>query len=156
METNPRGGYEPKQSQTTIQIIWFAMVMAVVLYGVIAWIVAGPQPPIMRWNEMPVVALLGAGVIMLVAAFLVPSLLLHGRADDVSGMRVAPAYSVPARVQRALIMRFALLESGAIMGLVAAFLGHSVQLYFPLGFLAIVGMLLSFPNDSLIRRLDSQ
>lgn len=156
METNPRGGHEPRQSQATLQILWLAMTSAVVFYGVIAWMVAGPQAPRLRWNEMPVLALLGAGVAVLVAAFIVPNLLARASADESSGTRVAPANNVPARVQKALIVRFAMLEAGAILGLAAAFVAQSVQLYLPLGVLAILGMLLSFPNDSLIRRLDSQ
>jgi F0F1-type ATP synthase membrane subunit c/vacuolar-type H+-ATPase subunit K len=156
METNPRGGHEPQQSQLTLQILWFAMVLAVVIYGVVGWVVAGADPPVIRWTEMPVLAVLAVGIVALISAFIIPSVILRNRGDGRSGMRVAPAYNVPARVTQILILRFALLESAAICGLVAAFLGKSVQLYLPLGFLACVGMVLSFPTDALIRRLDSE
>lgn len=105
---------------------------------------------------MPVLALIIAGVAVLFSAFFIPSLLLGRGAGEQSGMRVTPAYAVSSRVRRALITRFALIEGSALFGLIAAFLGQSAQLYLPLAALALLAMLLSFPSDSLIRRLDSE
>jgi hypothetical protein len=107
-------------------VVWLAITFAVVIYGVVAWMVVGPKStgPI-RWTDPIILVLHVAGIATTIAAFLVP-------------------ISEPKRY----ILRWALLDSTAIFGLIAAFLGSHWQLVIPLGLVALAGLLLSHPSQA--------
>jgi hypothetical protein len=107
-------------------MVWLAITFAVVIYGVVAWIVIGPKStgPI-RWTDPIILGLHLAGVTATVAAFLVP-------------------ITEPKRY----VLRWALFDSTAIFGLIAAFLGSHWHLVIPLGLVALAGLLLSHPSQA--------
>lgn len=140
-----------------MRIIWMAMVISVLLYGIVAWMMTrGGQAghPVEQTLQQPTVQVLyGLGVMMFILSSVVPRLVLRGRGEGLHLGR-PPASVVPKEIRLALIIRFAMLESVAIFGLVCAFLFHDARLFVPPASLSLVGFLMAFPSESLIRRMD--
>lgn len=115
-----------------LKIIWFALTMSIVLYGVIAFmIVPRSDQSFDALFANPIILVLHlAGLAMFAISFVVPANMLK-RSNN---------------VRMAMIMRWAMIESSAVFGLLAAFIGQDVRLFLPLGALAIAGMLLAFPR----------
>lgn len=130
---------EPPSDQT-MQFIWVVLLVAIGVYGGVALFVARSGP--VRWEEMSfLVYALGAiaatepFVIVVLRNMLFFSPLDSGEYEDED--EVAEAYSTMS------IVSWALAESIAIYGLMAAMLTRLVELFFP--FAAIgVGLLLYF------------
>jgi hypothetical protein len=116
-----------------LRILYFAFILATVIYGVVAW--AGTNQRIEAQSladelRAPnTLALYGACVVVHVAAFLVT-------------MRMHPR-------SRRFIVRWALLESVCVLGLIAAMLHGDWRLYLPPWILALLGFGRSFPNRHL-------
>jgi hypothetical protein len=118
---------------TQLKMIWFALTMSIVLYAVIAYVIVpmGAEPFDAAFSKPAILVLHLAGLGMFVMSFVVPSTMLN-RSNNVRG---------------AMIMRWAMIESAAVCGLLAAFIDQDVRLFLPLGALALGGMLLAFPRE---------
>ena len=111
--------------------------MSVALYGVIAYVMApvGEQPFDAAFSNPIILALRIAGIGMFAMSFILSSILMKRSAN----------------VRGAMLIRWAMIESAAVFGLLAAFIGNDVRLFIPLGARAIAGMLIAYPKreDSL-------
>jgi len=120
-------------NKSPLPVIWFALTVSVTLYGVIAYVMApaGEQPFDAAFSNPIILALHIAGIGMFVMSFVLSSMLMK-RSSNVRG---------------AMIVRWAMIESAAVFGLLAAFIGNDVRLFIPLGALAIAGMLMAYPRS---------
>jgi hypothetical protein len=120
-----------------IRLIWFALLISIGLYFVIAYLIipsSGDQPLSATFDDTIVQILYLVAAITFVAAFPISSMM----------MRREPS---PARTRLGYIVRWAMFESTAIYGLMAAMLRQNLRLFLPLATLAIAGMLFSYPRD---------
>lgn len=167
MSDNPLGMIPPGSRDTpgslqTVQLFWVALFAAVLVYGAIAWLVAGESvSPVGQrledWLRNPVaLALYLLGVADFILAFVIPRMIprLRPRAEAPAPTAAPSAFAIPHEVTTALIVRYAMLETAAILGLVAALLLRDWRLYLGLGGLSLVGFLLSFPSERLVRSFD--
>ena len=114
-------------------MIWIALLMSVVIYGVVAFAVvpAGDGSIVARILGDPILIALHVIGFMMVTMSAVMFATLSRRAGP---------------KQTAFIIRWAMTESAAVLGLIAAFFGNDARLFFPLGVLAVAGMLIAFPT----------
>jgi F0F1-type ATP synthase membrane subunit c/vacuolar-type H+-ATPase subunit K len=119
--------------RSPLPLIWFALMMSIVLYGVIALVMTpvGGQPFDAPFSHPIILMLHIAGIGMFVMSFVLSSILMK-RSND---------------VRTPMIIRWAMIESAAVLGLMAAFIGNDLRLFLPLGALAIAGMLLAYPRS---------
>lgn len=141
-----------------IRIIWGALLFTILIYGLLAFMaVRNPAPgPFESAFSNPIVLviqIIGAGMFFM--AFVMSSLLLRRHAGPRAPTApVTPGVvSVTPHMRLALIVRWAMIESAAIFGLVAAFLAQDPRVFLPLGGLAIGGMLMSYPSDERLRSM---
>ena len=122
-----------------LPILWGAIVTSLVLYGVIAFLVVPPRPEVDpgSWTGDPlVVGLHLAGLAGIAGSFIVPPAIARRQTAQ------------PDVAQRqAWILRWALLESAGVFGLIAALLLRDARAFLLLGALSFVGLLLAFPRS---------
>jgi len=140
-----------------MRIIWMAMVISVLIYGFIAWTFTRggePKPPVEETIQHSTVQVLyGLGVLMFILSSVLPRMVLRGRGVGLHHAR-PHASIVPNEIRLALIIRFAMLESVAIFGLVCAFMFNDGRLFIPLAMLSLVGFLMALPSESLFQRME--
>ena len=146
-----------QKPETLARIIWLAIAMSVVIYGIVAFF-ATPRNEPRTFGELfrdPLVLILhAAGFAMFVTAFVLPSVLLNvARAKGNSKPQPTREVRITPEAMKTLVIRFALLEAPAILGLVAAFLSIDWRLVLPLGILSLAGLLVSYPGEDMLRRL---
>ncbi len=128
----------------TTTVICFAILMAVPIYVVVAYLVVGQ-------NAITAVPELAPVVVWVLAAIAVAQLLV---ASVVAGKLKTAAASKPTAEERlasyrvSIIVGFALRESTAIIGLVITFLSGDLVWCVGLGALSIASMLLAWPKRS--------
>lgn len=136
-----------------INIIAVALVASVLVYVVIAWVVA------------PTVAEAGgdAELIQMMAAVLAVVSLGHlVAAQMLFAIRVRAAEKLPTTEQRlssyriAIILSFALREAVAVYGLILSFLSGDARWALGFGAVAVMSMFLSWPKRSDMERLGSE
>jgi len=136
-----------------INIIAVALVTSVLVYMVIAWVVA------------PTVAEAGgaAELIQMMAAILTIVSLGHlVAAQMLFAIRVRAAEKLPTPEQRlssyrvAIILSFALREAVAVYGLILSFLSGDVRWAIGFGAVAAISMLLGWPRRSAMETLGSE
>jgi F0F1-type ATP synthase membrane subunit c/vacuolar-type H+-ATPase subunit K len=115
------------------RIIWLAMLMSFGFYFIIAFVAVPVAETDPFQNDSLVAVLYILAAVTFVAAFLVSSMI----------MRRDPS---PERTRLGYIVRWAMIEATAIYGLIAAFLRQDRRLFLPLGILAVIGMLISYPR----------
>lgn len=134
------GKREPAEQK--LRIIWAAFCIAVLSYGVVAWVVKpvgnGIEPEILRWLSI----LLG----MAAALQILVILLLKQLIANVSGGSYV-SYC---------ILRWALLEAIPVYGLVLRFLGASLLLFILFAVVAMVFLLVNPPNEEDRAQFSSQ
>jgi hypothetical protein len=140
---------EPSPARVA-RVIWMALTIAVVIYAVLAFTMVPIRQdvPFASYANNPMFVVLAIfGVVMFGLSFVVPALMLR----TVPSGTARPAPSFPqARTRARLVVRWALTETPAIFGLMAAFIGRDARLFIPLGVLSVVGMLMSYPSDSVL------
>jgi hypothetical protein len=119
------------------------------------------EPVSSHFSDRTVLVLHLAGFAVFLASLVVSSILLRGslHPDARPGSMPPPppgAIVVTDRTRLSLMVRWALMESSAIFGLLAAFLSREPLVFLPLGALAAVGMLASYPSDDRLREMASQ
>lgn len=133
-----------------LPIIWFAIVSSLLIYAFVGWFtLRTPRPGSERpWQEslqQPVVlALYIAGVAMFFASLAIPKV-IAGRSSGTTQQ---------SPVRQALIVRWALAESIAIFGLVAAFVSGHLELMIPLWLVSLVAVVIAFPSESTIAAME--
>ena len=117
--------------QTQLKLIWLALLMSIVLYGVIAFVIVpvGEQSFDAAFADPVILVLHLAGLGMLAMSF-----------------AAASVFRKRSNLRTASIIRWAMIESAAVFGLLAAFLGQDVRVFLPLGALAVAGMVLAYPR----------
>ncbi|HVR42334.1 MAG TPA: hypothetical protein VMS56_02715 [Thermoanaerobaculia bacterium] len=127
---------EPRRQIPMLVIVWGAMVLSVVFYAFLAWLIvpAREDADPASWIANPVVVALHlVGFSALLASSIVPGLM-------------ARRLSGEAAARQAWIVRWALLESIAIFGLVLALFLRDARAFLLLGFLSLAGLALAYPH----------
>lgn len=131
-------------------VIWMALVNSTLLYVAIAWMAVSPRstvPFVEALRQRPVPLLYALAVVMFIASLVVPDKLR--RPPDRS--TAAPKPEARSATLTVLLVRWAMTESVAIFGLVAAFTARVPLLVLPPFLLALAGFAMSYPSP---RRLD--
>ena len=121
-----------------LRIIWAAILMSTVIYFVVLW-TSLRNRPFTRELEQSLrdprtIAAYAVAIVLYFAAFIISGgIERRGRGE--------------ATIRRAAIIRFALLESVCIVGLVVAFLEEDWRLYLPAFVLAFIGFARSLPRE---------
>ncbi len=141
-----------------VRVIWLALVVSICIYAVVIFI-ALRQPPAEPFgaalSKPFIIALHVAALGILLCAFVVPPVLLRD-ANSSAAPRLAgphPTRAVGPRTRRALIVRWTFIEWVAVFGLLAAFISRDPRLFLPLGGLAIVSLVLTYPTDSALDQM---
>lgn len=121
-----------------LPILWASLFFSIVLYGVIAFLTVRPAPAVelSSFLSNPIVAafhILALGMLML-------SVVL----PPVVAAKAGP--SALAAERTAWILRWALTESVAILGLVLAFVLRDPRAFLLLGIVSAAAMLLAYPR----------
>jgi hypothetical protein len=122
-----------------LRIIWAAILMSTVIYFVVLW-TSLRNRPFTRALEQSLrdprtIAAYVVAIVLYFAAFLISAGIERRGDRSIATMR------------RAAIVRFALLESVCIVGLVVAFLEEDWRLYLPAFVLAFIGFARSLPRE---------
>lgn len=135
------------------KILWIALLQSVLVYLAIAFIVVpvGEVTLAEAISNSTVRMFYMIAAASFVMAFVAPSLILRS-GTNADGSLARPA---ARSIFNALIVRWALLEATSIIGLIAAFVTSSREVFFPPFVAAVVGFLLSFPSASYIEKLES-
>jgi hypothetical protein len=120
----------------TFLILWFAMLMSVTIFFVIAWIVTGQGTP----NPVMSYALLAAGFSIVAVSVVLKQQLVRKAIDNTD----------IAALQSAYIVAWALSESAALLGLLDRFTTASQTSWF-LFAIGALGTLLHFPKKDHVR-----
>ena len=115
------------------RIIWMALTMSVVLYGIVAYVVVPTDDTVPfdgAYRDVRILAFSIAGVMFFLMSLVVPQIL-----------KARTAGRLP------FLMRWTLTEMTAVCGLLAAVLGQDFRVFLPLGGLALAGMLLTYPSS---------
>jgi F0F1-type ATP synthase membrane subunit c/vacuolar-type H+-ATPase subunit K len=121
------------------RILKFAFIMSLAIYGVVAWVVAGAPD----WSRPVLPEVPGSAPLLVVLALMALSGwgagIVLGRLSDAPGILQQNASRKPWPVTR-FVLAAALLESGAIAGLVLSLLNKDSR--FALGCSAVTAVLL--------------
>jgi hypothetical protein len=142
-----------------MRILWNAFVAAIVIYGIIVWLLRNPgDPPTTAAAVLPILrpVFYAFGLLEFLLSFVLRRRLggslgagstALGSSMPASG-RVPPAANGGGKAAPppGAILGWALLESVAILGLVLGLLGRGLIDAFPLLLLAFLGMLLQRPD----------
>ena len=117
-------------------VIWGALLASIAIYcGLVVMLSQSWESPSGDPTSNPVVLALAAAALgSLVVSFAIPARLLSVERSE-------------GRVRTAYVIRWALLESVAIYGLLAAMLTRDVRIFYAFGAVAVAGMLLAFPSE---------
>ena len=140
----------------TLRVIWGALLLSTVIYVILASVlVQGSDNNLDRglfYSPVPLM-LYGLGLVMFGLSFFLPKLFMNQGVRSNPGQASIPSREGPSRIRQALIVRYALLESCAIFGLVAAFLSQEWQLILPLWVVSAAGFLMAYPSENLLARM---
>jgi len=135
----------------TLWTIWASMIFSIAIYGVISR-VAVPQQnrqPISEALKEPVVLVLYAvAVLSFLMGIWIPRMLVK-----TSQPGLMPDASLTPRLMPAFIVQFAIFESIAIYGLLAAFLQQDWRLFMGPAALSVAGFLIAAPTAERIRNI---
>jgi hypothetical protein len=139
------------------RLIWVALVLCVLIYGVIAAMVTGEtDSPVASADDLfldPAVLVLAmVAVADFLFALLVPKFLFRSVGTGVATpLSPSAELTLSQRLLGIFVVQWALMESVAIFGLVAAFLFQDLRLFVAFGALSILGLVLTFPGEGRIR-----
>lgn len=161
--------FPPRRRAPTLQVVqimWMAMTVSVLIYGGLAFYVAGTlaaardtsgagaQDP---YSNPIVVVLHLAGFAALAMGFFVPGRIVRAsRTNDPLAPPPEPGapFVLSLAVMRATVVRFAMYEAAAVMGLVLAMVTATPFLFLPLGLLSLSALLMAFPSEDRLRELE--
>jgi len=135
------------------RVLWGSLIMSQVAYLAVAHVsvrAGGPGPSFVQ-------ILVGAAIMSALAAYFLPRVIAHAAVKqrltegrtlaELSLTDLLPLLFAP------LLVRWALIESISVFGLVAAFMSNDLQAQYPFAAAGILGMLLNFPSESKVRDL---
>lgn len=135
----------------SLQLIWLAFLMSAVIYGVVIRLMI---PDLGEWNRIasgdPVQLALQIAAISIFLVAMATSRLLMGKASALRP-RITPVFEVTAAIRQALLIRWAMFESVAVLGFISAFVGRQALLIAPFLLASLIGFLSSFPSERFIR-----
>ena len=146
-----------------LRIIWLAIVSSVIIYGLIAWVTIehnaeASTEELYSFVSNPLsFALAIAAMAAFFASILVPGMMIRSRRHDRRSALSTPpasAFDVTPEVLTAMIVRYAFLETPAVLGLVGAFILGEWRFFLPFGFLSLIGLALTLPTTSFLRSVD--
>ncbi|MBI2212009.1 MAG: hypothetical protein HYU52_00035 [Acidobacteria bacterium] len=159
---NGSSGVVPKPQ--SLRLIWVAMCISVIVYGVVAFLVSratvSEREGFQRGDffaDPLVIALHLAGFGAIAAGFVLPGIMLRARQarDPLTPPQQPGApFVLTASVMQAVMIRFALCESAGVMGLVLAFVTGTPWMFVPLGLASLSALLLSHPAEDKLREFD--
>ena len=115
------------------RVIWMALTMSVVLYGVVAYVIAPPDDTVpfdAAFRDVRTLALSASGVMFFLISLV-----------------ISRVFTAQSAGRAPFVMRWMLTEMTAVCGFIAAVLGQDFRLFLPLGGLALAGMLLTYPSS---------
>lgn len=118
----------------TLVILWFAMIMNIVVFFMVA-LFAAPDAPTSSVSSVVMFVLAGLGTFMVVISFAVKRKLLERSVDNQD----------VTMVQKALVIACAMCEVAALLGLVGRFIKGGNDFYL-LFLVALIGTALHFPR----------
>lgn len=142
---------EPRQLAIRLQLIYAALVAAVVVYVVVAWLAisqGGVHPRPLPDQLLAVLAALAAA--QLLAGPAARRVLLK-QLDGSGGVRPDPGAGL--RIQRAYVLGAAVSEGVAVVGLVLTFLSGWIGWVAAFSAAAVISLLGAWPSESKIRSL---
>lgn len=152
--TNQLPQITPQQRLTMMFVIWAALIMGVVTFGVIVGIIGQNNEP---GDDLPILTYLGLGMaaLMLVLRTFVPELvgrnLFRQAMEKIKAEQIQDEEQVLATYYQIFMTRMiiglALLEGAAMLNLVAIMVEQNFIAYVPVGILLLV-MLASMPSKS--------
>lgn len=153
---------KPTANIQHLRIIWLAVVSSVIIYGLVAWMAveATAKPSteqLYAFVSNPLsFALAIAAMAAFFASIIVPGLMIRSRRPR-TRTTTPPEQSrgeVSSEVITAMIVRYALLEAPAILGLLGAFLLQEWRFFLPFGALSLIGLALTTPTPAMIRAVE--
>ena len=141
-----------QQALMVPRILWASLLMSQIAYLVIPHITGRPGP-----GQSLLQIFAGAAVVSVLASYFLPRMMARqGLQPKLGEGRTADA--LPLRemlpvLLTAMLIRYALLESVAIFGLVETFLSQDLQAQYPFAAVGIAGLLLNFPSEDRFRAL---
>ncbi len=156
------------RSTTNIQhlrIIWLAILSSVIIYGLLAWMTIdttgdASTEQLYAFVSNPLsFALAIAAMAAFFASILVPGMMIRSRRSPMNRTatpppRYEPGAALSEEVVTATIVRYALLEAPAIIGLAGAFLLEEWRFFLPFGALSLIGLALTAPTPSMMRSVE--
>lgn len=135
------------------------MLASVLIYGLVAWIIARESAAPTDWRDPMVFILAGVAAMVMIAAIVVPGLVVTAArrarsSDGPATSQPTSAFELTGEVATAYILRLALIESVAIFGLILALAKQSFDLFVPFGLVAIAAFLAFSPSTDHLRGLD--
>jgi hypothetical protein len=137
----------------TLWVLWGAMIFSVALYGVIARVAVpeqNKQPLSEALENVVVLTLYGIGVLSFLLGIWIPRLLQKSSEPGIMPS-MGPDASLTPRLMPAFTVQYAIFESVAIYGLIAAFLQQDWRLFIGPAALSIAGFLIAAPTEERIR-----
>ena len=118
---------------TQLRIIWFALFMSTMIYAVVLFVVSANHP------VRPLDQMLGRPFTLICYALAIGSFIAGTILWNV--MRDRP-------LQLRMVASMAVFESGAVFGMVAAFLTYDWRVYVPAWVLCLMGFARCFPGEN--------
>ena len=133
---------------TTVKFIWAALLLSQICYYYVATVITGPADPALPQSlgpdKMLENTLLGAALVMLVGAVVVPNILWNAVKKKVT-TESPLAQQISARFLP-LMVRLVMFEACSVMGFVLAVIRHSPDRMLPYLAGGVLGFLLNFPS----------
>jgi hypothetical protein len=140
----------------TAKVLWFAFLSTPLLILAVAWIVASPQPDSLPSSGSVADPIFLILCLIAVVDFVLAQNLHRFMRSPRNAQSTVHSSGEPVDLKKGyslFIVRLALFEAIALLGLVAALLRTNVLLYLPFLLLSVAGLLVSKPSEALLRHL---
>lgn len=126
------------EGRNPLPIIWASLFFSIVLYGIIAFIVVRPA------SDVELTSFLSSPIAIALHVLALGMLMLSVVLPPVIAAKGAS--SAAAAERTAWVVRWALIESVAVLGLMLAFLLRDPRAFLLLGIVSAAAMLLAYPR----------
>lgn len=147
-----------------LRLIWLAIVASTIVYGLIAWLVIesttdASTEKLYSFVSNPLSFILAiAAMGAFFASIIIPGMMIRSRRQrpQPPDIQAVPGGThVSSEIVSAMIVRYALLEAPAVLGLIGAFVLQEWRFFLPFGALSLLGLAMTAPTEPLVRSLDS-
>lgn len=135
----------------SLQLTWLAFLVSALIYGIVIRFLVptvGSWKSIIARDAIQLSLQIAAISIFLIA--MATSRLLMRKASSLRP-RITPVFEVTSSIRQALMIRWAMFESVAVLGFISAFIGRQSLLITPFLLASLIGFLSSFPSEKFIR-----